>query len=109
MVPYLCFSVLSILAFAVLGKLASGGLGIETESNSILPNLAGMLYGNGTSGYMRWNLPLWFLPCFFVAQMVFYGVLKIWGKYRVAGYGWLGCITVVVFLVLGWMNYHVLH
>ena len=42
------------------------------ESTEILPNLLGMLYANGLWGWMRWNRPLWFLPCGLVTFVIVY-------------------------------------
>lgn len=76
LVPYYIFSLLSIGLFTVLGSVASTGLGVALKSTDILPNILGMLYGNGATGYMKWNLPLWFIPCLFAMNIVFYGVEK---------------------------------
>lgn len=77
LVPYYIFSLLSIGIFTVLGSVASSGLGVVVKSTDVLPNVLGMLYGNGATGYMKWNLPLWFIPCLFAMNIVFYGVEKL--------------------------------
>ena len=64
-VPYLFFSLVSILLMWGMDKLIP--LNADTR---ILPNIAGMLYGNSNSKYMTWNSPLWFLPCMFVSLAV---------------------------------------
>lgn len=62
-VPYFFAGILSILAFSLLGNFASERLGSEIETTDVLPNIIGLLYGNSKTGFMRFNLPLWFLPC----------------------------------------------
>ena len=60
LIPYFVFAVISIVIFFVMAKIVH-----ISEDARILPNLAGMLYGNSNTGYMMWNRPLWFLPCLF--------------------------------------------
>lgn len=70
MLPYYCFAVASICIYQVLQKW------IETEEQSItlLQSVLGMLWGNGEQGLMRWNLPLWYIPMFFVMEVLAYFV-----------------------------------
>lgn len=77
MIPYYIFSILSILIFLVLGSVASDGLGVAVKTTDLLPNLWGMLYGNGSTGYMKWNLPLWFVPCLFITLLIFYWIDRV--------------------------------
>lgn len=65
MVPYLCFSIISILLLWVMAKV----LPVDEETR-ILPNLMGMLWGNSNGRAMAWNTPLWFLPCLFCAVVL---------------------------------------
>lgn len=74
MVPYYIFSVISILVFSILGTFASEALDVAIKHNEIHKNLIGMLYANAVGGYMKWNLPLWFLPCMFTSQLLFYPI-----------------------------------
>ena len=69
-VPYLVFGLISILIYRVLGEFASDKLGSEISSTRILPNLIGLIYGNSKTGYMRWNLPLWFLTCLITTTLI---------------------------------------
>lgn len=68
LVPYAVFSGISILLFYFMGSFAVS-LSSDYKSMSILPNILGALYGNGRTGYMKWNLPLWFLPCSFMISL----------------------------------------
>lgn len=45
--------------------------------------LSGMFFATGISGHMDFNLPLWFMPMFFVANCVFYMILRISGRFQV--------------------------
>jgi len=109
LVPYYIFSLLSIGIFTVLGSFASSGLGVAVKSTDILPNILGMLYGNGATGYMKWNLPLWFIPCLFATNIVFYGIEKLILALKKK----LGLVTVMagffaVSFLLAILNYYVL-
>ena len=61
-VPYICFAIISILLFNLLGEFAST-VSDSFATTEILPNICGALYGNSRTGYMKWNIPLWFLTC----------------------------------------------
>ena len=76
LVPYYSFSICSILIFLLLGKFAAGKFDLEIN-NSLGYNLVGMLYGCPTRGGLKYNTPLWFLPCLFATKMVYYGLSKI--------------------------------
>jgi len=65
MIPYWCVSLLSILIYIFLGNYI-----VSDENLSFLLCIKGMLWANGETGIMKWNLPLWFLPMFFVLQLV---------------------------------------
>jgi len=65
MVPYICFSIISILLLWVMAKV----LPVDEESR-ILPNLMGMLWGNSNGRAMAWNTPMWFLPCMFCSVVL---------------------------------------
>ena len=75
LVPYYIFAVLSILilysAAFIVPALS------EFKSQSILMYFWGAIYGNGLTGNMKWNLPLWFLPCSFIALLFVYGFEKL--------------------------------
>lgn len=74
-VPYVSFSVLSIMIFA-LTELVMPKIGTLLNCD-IVNNVKVMLYGNSKPDIMRYNLPLWFLPCFFCVTMLTYGVEKV--------------------------------
>ena len=73
MVPYYTFAVISIAIYQVVGnevELFVGGV-----ESPLCQNVLGMLWANGETGWMRWNLPLWYLPMLFVTEIIaFVGV-----------------------------------
>lgn len=81
LVPYYCFGILSILIFAVLGKFASAALNTDANT-SVFTNLIELVYANPGGNRMKFNMPLWFLPCFFATKMLYYGLDKLFrGKH----------------------------
>ena len=65
LIPYLFFSIISILLLWVMNIVLP--LNADTR---ILPNIAGMFFANSNSFNMTWNSPLWFLPCMFVSLVL---------------------------------------
>ena len=61
MIPYYIWGIISIAIFLALGRFIS--YDSSEASMSIWKNLLGMLYGNSRTAYMKWNQPLWFIPC----------------------------------------------
>ena len=76
LVPYFCFGLLSYAAFAVLGRFAAGRFGVDIDT-ALLPNLLGLLYGSAAGTGLRFNTPLWFLPCLFAVKLLSYGLSRI--------------------------------
>lgn len=62
-IPYFVAGIISIFAFSLLGNFASEKLESDIGTTAVLFNAIGLLYGNSKTGLMRFNLPLWFLPC----------------------------------------------
>lgn len=69
LIPYFSFAIVSILIFNVLGEFASS-VSDSFATTDILPNLVGALFGNSRTGYMKWNIPLWFLTCLFACYFL---------------------------------------
>lgn len=76
LIPYFCFSIISICIYQVMGGIASKALGVDGNV-SVFQCLFGMLYGNSRNGFMQWNQPLWFLPCLFSLYLIEEG-LELW-------------------------------
>lgn len=98
--PYALFGLVSILIYALLGKMAADSLSVTDGAGDygILPNLLGLLYGSNKTGYMKWNLPLWFLPCLFVMELLQYGVETLCRGKTAARWAFLP-----VFVAISWL------
>ncbi|MGE7115104.1 acyltransferase family protein [Lysinibacillus sp. NPDC047702] len=69
LIPYFIFSILSLIYYATTP------LFISNEIN--WPKLfVGFFYSNGISGWLDYNVALWFLTCLFVVEIIFYFILK---------------------------------
>lgn len=71
MVPYYIWGLIAIVVYQLLGHFVT--------SNSIIPFykcIIGLLSGTAKSGYLQFNLHLWFLPVLFVMQLIFYPISK---------------------------------
>lgn len=106
MVPYYIFAVISIIIFTFLGSFASLKLDVAIKSNEVYKSVLGMLYANGVHGYMKWNLPLWFLPCMFVTQIMFYFVNASVSR-LISKKGFYAVFMVATSLVLPFLDYFV--
>ena len=77
-VPYIAFSLISILLFvlvaSILPKLN------EIMQCGILANIKCMLYGSSKPAIMKYNQPLWFLPCLFCVSIIAYTIETIGGE-----------------------------
>lgn len=80
MIPYYFFSLLSIIVFQILKKY------LDTEINvSFYKSLIGMLWANGQNGnftFMKWNLPLWYVPMIFLMEILAYFIFKKIDSYQ---------------------------
>ncbi len=103
LVPYLIASFLSVMAFALLGAFAGNKLGVEAEMPSLGMCLVSVLYGNSKFLTMKWNLPLWFLPCIFGVELVVLNVEKLLTKKSLKQYA----LKALFFMALGivWTNF----
>ena len=70
-IPYLFFAVLSFLFwFIIVRNLSISGKALEIDP---LKSLFGIFYGIGTGDWkVPMNVALWFLPCLFIVENVFY-------------------------------------
>lgn len=80
LVPYWFFGFICILIYVVLGRFVAADMGIEGLSFDFLTNLKGLLYGSAKTGNLKFNLPLWFLPCMFCTSIIYYFVNRITSK-----------------------------
>ena len=77
MIPYYIFAFISLGIFVLMGSFAASRLNVEISNIDIWKNIVGIFYANGLSGYMKWNLPMWFIPCLFVSLLIFYFIVKL--------------------------------
>lgn len=105
LVPYFLWGLISVVIFQFFGEMAGQSLGVDTarDSNPLLSVLA-LLYGNTTVLSLKANLPLWFLPCLFAAQLLFYAV----DKYISQNKGLMVAVTAALFVAAG-INQNILH
>ena len=75
LVPYFVFALLSILVLYSVAFIVPALS--EYKSTSVVLYLWGAIYGNGLTGNMKWNLPLWFLPCSFITLLFVFGFEKL--------------------------------
>lgn len=93
LLPYYGAGFLSILIYLLFGQIASERLGVSVRDGGFLLQMAGMLYGNCKTGYMKWNLPLWFLPCLFGVLVMAWEILWVVNRVKEEKRGlWLGGI-----------------
>lgn len=74
-VPYFSFSLISILVFAVAGRIMPQ-IG-DSISCSLKDNILVMLWGNSKPDVMKYNSPLWFLTCYFSVLILVFIVEKL--------------------------------
>ena len=102
MVPYYVFGLASILIFAVLGSVAADRLAMDVDT-SFGKNLLELLVMNPKGGRMKFNLPLWFLPCLFAVKCLYYGLVKLFqdsqGKILIASL--VLCVIGFVYTAVG--------
>ena len=100
LIPYISFSFVSMAVY----ELMVAFLGIE-EKLKFPRDLFVVLYGNSQSDIMKWNTPLWFLPCLFAVSLIIYLLEKVINKIFFLGGQRLRILTIIVFLA-GSMCWH---
>lgn len=98
MIPYYIWSTLSILIFILMVRVVS--LDTSEASTSLVKNVLGMLYANSRTIYMKWNLPLWFIPCMNSVLVCVFLIEKMLSKIQTGKNGWRIAV-VVIFAVAG--------
>ena len=92
--PYLLFGILSVLySFGIC--FIQGDLSSETFT-TFCKNLFEVFYSRH-SGAMHFNTPLWFVPCLFLTECIYYWVSEIKQK-------WLFYCSVVLIVFFGWFS-----
>lgn len=94
-VPYFVFSLFSIIIFSIASRIVPR---IETVLEcDLITNLGTMFFGNSKPDVMKYNSPLWFLPCFFVVSVLGYFVERIVRRYSQK----VRYVTIIVCVLLG--------
>jgi acyltransferase len=70
--PYLLYCFLTYFLHLIFFKLIN-----NPDTTSFLNFLKSVFYGVPVNGYLKWNPPLWFLPCLFSAILIFYLLSKL--------------------------------
>ena len=79
MIPYYCFGGISIVIFAILGRFAAGKLGMSIDTSPV-KSILGLLYATDVNSALKFNAPLWFLPCLFATKLIYYALNKLFDK-----------------------------
>lgn len=66
LIPYYVWALISIVIFKLMFSFTRNTFSSVETTSEIVPNILSMLYGNSRNDMMKWNTPLWFLPCMFV-------------------------------------------
>ncbi len=74
LVPYFAFALLSVLYFLLRSTYGNPEYYKDLDAGT---QLLGVFYSAGTREWMDFNLPLWFLTCLFVVEMLYYGLRKL--------------------------------
>lgn len=106
MIPYFVFGFIFLIPLLLFGNGIGAMLNRESEID-ILKNIFGIFYGNGHDGLLRQNSSLWFLPCIFITQQIFYFVEKFSQKSnkKIKIY----VIASLIALFLGFISYNIPH
>ena len=108
MIPYYIFAAISVAIYMFLGNIIYSNLNVETKSMDLLENVFGIFYANGLTGYMKWNLSLWFIPCYFGVLVAFFFISKVvtfLEKKTNFNFAVMSVMTVLV--SLAFLNYYV--
>lgn len=73
LLPYFFFSIVTFLFWFFIGR--NFGVDAAYEINPLIP-LLGIVYGTHTESYLIHCSPLWFIPCMFVVQNMYYLLFK---------------------------------
>lgn len=94
-VPYITFSMLSILAFYFASQII---LSIKSIMEcDMVKNFFIMLYGNSKPDVMKYNSPLWFLPCLFSVTVLAYGVEWLVNRFNIK----VRCLAMLLSVTVG--------
>ncbi|MBR8838418.1 MAG: acyltransferase family protein [Stigonema ocellatum SAG 48.90 = DSM 106950] len=74
LIPYLTFSFISyVLWFFLIRKFKEEPL----PSDPIVHFFSNIMYGVGGYGWLNFNITLWFFPCLFVTELIFFFLIRL--------------------------------
>lgn len=91
-IPFFIVGVLSIIAYQIMGSL------FTADKLSFMQCLQGLFYANSRTGLMKWNRPLWFIPCLIVTRILWELISKL--KKECAQYLVVAAIVVIGAIVV---------
>lgn len=95
LVPYVSFNVITYLFWLFVGR----KFGNDSSADiSVLTPIIGMFYGTDTGNYLIHCGSLWFLPCLFLVEIIYY-LCKQWNRY----------LVLILFLIVGYVNFKIDH
>lgn len=77
LVPYFLFNIITYLLWLFAGRFTGEDISMEIP---LLEPFWGILYGNTNGFFLHHNVPMWFLACLFMTEILFYPVIKILDK-----------------------------
>lgn len=95
-VPYFLFNIITYLFWLFVGRKFGNDVGADI---CVLTPVIGMFYGTDTGNYLIHCGSLWFLPCLFLVEIMYYFVQQHLNK-------WL---MVIIFGTLGYINFKIKH
>lgn len=109
MVPYFIFATLFLVPYYLFGSGTNENLYGQAQ-NAWWKPILGIIYGNGHENYLQQNSALWFLPCLFVLELIYYGIEKIkQSKFSQMKEKKFYGIIMVIFLLIGYLDYQIEH
>lgn len=72
LIPYFSFALLTYLFWLIIGSK------IDPDDGAVdkLIPFFGIFYGNGIDPWLMFNAPLWFLPCLFIVEVIYFFLKK---------------------------------
>ena len=89
-VPYFFFAILSFLFWYFI---ESNFKSDEKTTSTTFNYLIGIPYATPDKDYLDYNLPIWFLPCLFVLEVIYFSIVKWVLKW------WQLVITIFLFII----------
>lgn len=77
LVPYFAFNIITYLLWLFAGRYTGEDISMGIP---VLEPFWGILYGNTNGFFLHHNVPLWFLACLFMTEVLFFPVIKFMNK-----------------------------